>query len=214
MAVLLGKGDGTFTVEQNAAGVSTWMADIALGDLNGDDKLDAVGIGGYMPGASGVLVLLGRGNGTFMTAPTLVLPDAAGAIAIADLNGDGKQDIVSGTETSVNVFLGHGDGTFESQLAFPVMTATQATGLAGFGSKIAVEDFNSDGHLDLVVMNNQGFGIMLGDGTGSFGMPQYFSINGQVWSIAVGDFTSDGKPDIALTGQGTAWVVLNQSQHP
>ena len=92
-------------------------------------------------------ILLGNGDGTFQTHvdyPAGTLP--LGVLG-ADLNGDGKLDLVTANFTSnnVSVLLGSGDGTFQRHVDFG----------AGSGpAQLAIGDFNADGRLDIATANN------------------------------------------------------------
>src|SRR5262249_28321036 len=68
---------------------------------------------------------------------------------------------------------------------------------------VVVGDFNGDGKQDIALAENNSnyVSILLGDGTGSFVRPYYFSAPGTLVSIAVGDFNGDGKQDIALANE-------------
>ena len=65
-------------------------------------------------------VLLGNGNGTFQTQQTFATGVGPVSVAVADVNGDGKLDLVVANRTSntVSVLLGNGDGTFQAQQTF------------------------------------------------------------------------------------------------
>src|SRR5262249_7693422 len=97
-----------------------WAQGVAVADLNHDGKLDiAVANYGCPPGgcnaSTGVVgVLLGNGDGTFQAAvPYHINDNYAASIAVADLNKDGKPDLIVGAGRGVTALLGHGDGTFQ-----------------------------------------------------------------------------------------------------
>ena len=93
-------------------------------------------------------MLLGNGDGTFQAA---VSYDSGGqyayAIAVADVNGDGKPDLLvaNWSSSSVGVLLGNGDGSFQAAVTYD--SGGQRT------ASIAVADVNGDGKLDLIVGN-------------------------------------------------------------
>jgi uncharacterized protein (TIGR03437 family) len=153
VAVLLGKGDGTFQAPvnitlagplvQQATG-SAASAVLTLGDLNGDGKLDVVtAFQGSL--SNQVAVLLGNGNGTFQ-APLLSNTNTAPPmIAIADINGDGKPDLVLGDccgLSEASEMFGNGDGTFQAEVHFPSGPSPAA---------IAIADFEDSGWPDLAI---------------------------------------------------------------
>src|SRR5450631_603549 len=81
------------------------------------------------------------------------------AIVVADLNGDGKLDLVVGSSDSVCVLLGKGDGTFQPAVAYPSGAMANSLGVA---------DMNGDGHLDIVAGNANNLSVLLGNGDGTF----------------------------------------------
>jgi hypothetical protein len=146
VSVLLGAGGGTFRSALSQAANTTPHA-IAVGDLNGDNKLDLV-VANYSDNS--ISVLLGKGDGAFTAsadAPMTVgrSPDA---VAIGDLNGDGKADlfVANYDDSSVTVLLGNGDGTFAAAPNTPFAVGEQPR-------SIAIGDLNGDGALDLIVAN-------------------------------------------------------------
>jgi hypothetical protein len=152
------------------------------------------------------------------------------SVDIADLNRDGKLDVVVASQCTVNkacpgdgtvsVLLGNGDGTL--QLAHTYKSGGQ------YASWVVVSDVNGDGKLDLVVANEWAVygqagavGILFGNGDGTFQNPVSF-LSGGYYStgVAVADFNHDGIPDLAIsdwsnsctdgscTGPGSVSILL------
>jgi hypothetical protein len=114
------------------------------------------------------------------------------SITVGDFNHDGKLDIaevgVLGSQR-VAVYLGNGDGTFQSATGYAVGERP---------SSIAVADFNRDGKLDLVVANSDSntVSILLGNGDGTFQPAMNFATTPDPFFVGVGDFNNDGKADL------------------
>jgi uncharacterized protein (TIGR03437 family) len=153
VALLLGKGDGTF---QNAAlmqvgsPAATPVA-IAAGDLNNDGNLDLV-VSVFDPSFNNtVVVLLGNGNGAFSPLSPISISGGGGdAVALADLNADGIPDLVVGVccGLSESVYLlGNGDGTFQSPQYFESGDAVVA---------MTVADWNLDGNAGMAFAQQAG----------------------------------------------------------
>jgi hypothetical protein len=200
--VLLGNGDGTFRA------TTTFVTAFAVAaDLNGDGNLDMVGNGG----GGTVLVQLGNGDGTFRAAVSYPIGNS-GLLAVGDLNGDGKPDIVAVAEPfirsasnqvlsgNIAVLLNNGDGTFQ-----PAVKYTVAPGLIS----VALGDFNGDGYTDVAVLSGS-VSVLLGNGDGTFRNQVNYG-GGTPTRLAVGDLNGDGKPDLALTGglDNSVVVLLN-----
>ena len=206
--VLLGNGDGTFqtAVSYNSGGVTA--TSVALADVNGDGKLDLLLTNQCSDNncTSGqIAVLLGNGDGTFQSPVTYGTSGLyAGSLAVADINGDGKLDVLVTDQCESNsicntgflaVLLGNGDGTFQTPLTIAVPSPQSI-------SQLILADFNGDGYLD--VASGAGDFLLLGNGDGTFQPFQHLGAGGQ--GIAAGDFNSDGKPDVAAGG---LTVLLN-----
>ena len=101
------------------------------------------------------------------------------------------------------MFLGNGDGTFQSSQTFAVGNRPDA---------VAVADANGDGRPDLIVANrgSSTVSVLLGNGNGTFGPQQTYQTGGSPTSIAVGDLNGDGVPDLAIANltSGFASVLL------
>ena len=206
VAVLLGKGDGSFlpAVAFSSGGASP--KSVALADVNGDGKPDII-VENWCASSSNcsngsVGVLLGNGDGTFQTPVTYSSGGGfAGSVAVADVNRDGAPDIVVANWCQTNlcyvgtpavaVLLGNGDGTFQAAVDYVP---------GGDGANwIAVADVNGDGNLDLLVTTYV-VGVMLGKGDGTF-FPGVTYDTG-AWgatSVAVADVNGDDKPDLVVS---------------
>jgi hypothetical protein len=210
--VLLGNGDGTFTAAstKSNAGPNYLIGPIFAGDFNDDGKLDlAVAGEKNNPGTPfTITVALGNGDGTFTAASNYSEINVPSAVGVGDFNGDGRLDVVvlSSPNFTGVVLLGNGDGTF-----------TQSpTGLmVGYPNSVAVGDFNGDGKLDLVIGTGSSLPtipVLLGNGDGTFTAAASTNLPTGSFpdSVAVGDFNSDGKADLAVFGyqRGTVRVLL------
>jgi hypothetical protein len=113
-------------------------------------------------------------------------------MTVADLNGDGKPDIVEATGLVIGVMLGNGNATFQ-----PLQTVSTSPAAA---YAIAVADMNGDGIPDLVVANEHvnSTGILLGNGNGTFNAETTFATGSFPASVVVADVNGDGKADVVV----------------
>ena len=215
ISLLAGNGDGTF-ITPTTRTVGTGPYSVAIGDLNGDGKPDLAVANAY--GDNTVSVLPGGGGAfgsydaptSFGASASYAVGTTPRAVAIGDLNGDGKPDLATAnaadTDNSVSVLLGVGGGAFG-------VAAGQRSGSTPVS--VAISDFDGDGKPDLVAANADGndLSVLPGRGNGTFSPVVRFPVGLGPDAVVVGDLNGDGKPDlVAANAQGNSVsVLLNQS---
>lgn len=199
LSVFLGHGDGSFeTLPRQEAG--PYSDEIGVGDLNGDSNLDLA----VVNLARGISLLIGLGDGTFRQAGLVSMGNPSNVI-VADINADGRLDLVAsnGAYWNVLTFLGKGDGTFEEPKVVDLGTTV---------TSMAAGDFDEDGKIDLAVIEYyvERIAILIGDGQGNFASSPYWmpSTGYAPQSIGLGDFDGDGHQDLAVTNYGGPAVEI------
>jgi hypothetical protein len=123
-------------------------------------------------------------------------------VAVADVNGDGRPDIVVATYSQVSVLLGNGNGSFKAAKNFAAGTRQHS---------IAVADLNGDGKLDLITANaysTNNVSVLLGKGNGSFQAAQNYTLGIYPSAVAVADLNGDGVLDLAVADSNDASVAV------
>ena len=211
VSVLLGNGDGTF---QPPMTFTTGGApqSLAVGDFNGDGKADLVVVS-FVNGAPNLSIFISKGDGTFLPPVNYATSSSPGSVVIADVNSDGKPDLVVICAGGISVLLGNGNGTFQPHLDYTTLD---------FPTAVVVADFNGDGKPDLAfTMDHQTVAVGFGNGDGTFQAPVTYEAGTEFFGpsgIVVGDFNGDGKPDLAVGDgsphppQSTVSVLLNNGK--
>jgi hypothetical protein len=143
--VLLNRGDGSFRAKRDYR-TGSGARSVAIGDLNGDGRPDVATAneGGPPAAVPTVSVLANRGDGSFRARHDYRAADIPTSVAIGDLNGDGRPDLVTADayRTSVSVLL-RGNGSFQAKLDYGTRRA----------ESVAIGDLNGDGKPDLATAN-------------------------------------------------------------
>jgi len=225
----LGKGDGTFAtataLSRGASNIdfstplSATSAHIVHGDFNGDGKQDLLAIGSSSIYQYNYYILFGHGDGTF-DAPLLV-PNSSTIYpmysqvvdtAVADLNHDGRSDLISittstymsGAPSAIYASLSNGDGSFTT-ITTTVPTDGQTYSLV----PPTLAEFSKSGNLDAAYATTTNLHVLKGHGDGSFDttgvtlpIPNVSNISPLgALAITSGDFDGDGNQDVAVLMQ-------------
>ncbi len=190
---------------------------LVLADVNGDGRLDIITVNGDQGAKvdSSIYVRLGDGTGKFGDALKLDTGRAAEAVVVADINGDGKPDLLTANARSsdVSILLGNGDGTFRARTNLPISNDPRA---------LVVADFNGDNIADLAIAE-EGTGdtggdviILQGNNDGTFSnFGEQHAVSGLPQGLVAGDFDSNGTMDIVAVvagsdlSSGAADILLN-----
>lgn len=206
VAVLLGGGDGTFQVASSYA--IGRVSSGAIADLDGDGHLDLIAA------QVGVILLLGDGRGHFVErGPDPSTGPSPLSLSVGDVNQDGQLDLVtanhdrtttSGSGSSLSVLLGDGFGRFTSQTTATVQKT----------DAVALADFDRDGLLDAVTVDDDGGLATLrrGHGDGTFDSKPLAVQVDTVTALDAVDFNGDGYPDLAYLVAYDLVVAIND-QH-
>jgi len=210
--VLLGNGNGTFQAPASvvAAPAGTNVQEVAVGDFNGDGKLDLVVAYIDTTGATfifGTSVALGNGDGTFQAPVTSVVNNpqtnaSTYMTLVADVNGDGIPDLVRATALGVSVELGNGDGTFRLQFTYTPPISCRGLNCNPLAlHSLTLGDFHKNGKLDIVATIDPYYLVMLpGNGDGTFGaVSLIYGLDATTLdSVVTADFDNDGNLDLAV----------------
>ena len=208
--VYLGRGDGTFSLNNTGLGISSGTLDsmdIAIGDIDGDGDLDIA----EANLANNNLIYLNPGHGKFnlVTAGTLTSSPSSSnnnaTVAFADLDADGDLDIVVSCVGDPNyLFIGDGNGGFAAAVAIDSDSDNSRATL--------LQDFDNDGDIDLICANDgQENKVYLNDGSGSFTSTgvNVSSATNNSYNLATGDLDQDGDLDLLFANATHNKVYLN-----
>jgi hypothetical protein len=200
VVVLINRGDGSFDARvEYSIGLGYGPLKVAIGDLNGDGKLDVAAANETHDSVS---VLLNSGNGGFQLPVDYATGSLPLSIAIGDLNGDGRADLATANRfgSSVSVLLNSSNGGFQPKVDYASGSNPQS---------VTIGDLNGDGKADLATANAEAstVSILLGRGDGSFSANVDSGVGRVPASITIVDLNGDQKPDLATANAGASTVT-------
>jgi len=201
--VLLGDGRGGFAAAPGSpfaayTGVKAHNHGLAVAEVNGDGRLD-ITVGHQETGS--IAVLLGDGSGRFTPGPGSPIRLGRGFYphALADVDGDGRLDLVAPDilGSAIVVALGDGRGGFSAAPGSPIHVKARPF-------FVLLEDLNGDGRTDIVATHDDSddVDVLLGEGGGRFRSTGGFHAGGRGWEIAAVDLNADDHKDILVLGNG------------
>lgn len=190
---------------------------VTVGDLNGDGKPDLiVNLDDFGQPTGRLSILMNDGTGKFGAPSIINVTSSLGRPVLADVNNDGKVDIVIGASVGISsgrvaVLLGNGAGGFTNAANSPFITTSDNA------PAVVVGDFNEDGKRDLTLPGAQsGLDILFGDGTGVFAQGPHITTDRGTLVLTMADFNGDSHLDLLSdvnmllgTGTGTFSAPIN-----
>ncbi len=180
---------------------------LTVTDVNGDGKQDLLIVSTWSGGE--VRLMLGNGDGTFQQGATLLACKPPARPLVADLNGDGKPDLAIAHAVGggmVSLLFNNGDGTFGAPVNLPA---------GGEPQSVRTGDVNGDGRIDLVLVDLPtgaaiagNVTVLLARGNGLFEAARSQSLMGRPVSVSVGEWSGDGRLDVAVVVQSDTSTTL------
>ncbi|XHL98716.1 MAG: FG-GAP-like repeat-containing protein [Microcoleus anatoxicus] len=228
--LILSNSGSNFTVNTNNPTVGVSPIALATGDMNGDGRLDIVTINGDNSNRRISVLLADSSSSSGFSTTHYQLSSQAQQLVLADVNRDGRLDVVAATnqpnnQLNIFVLLGSGNGSLNSPITSTINSLGSVTSLA-------VADLNGDGNPEAIVTQSDFYGgskhnliVLSGSGNGSFNSPINYAFGTDIYnvsslyfdprSVVAGDLDFDNDVDVVISGQGygsapdRAVVLLN-----
>ena len=183
------------------SGIPTLYGNVLLADVDNDGRQDLVLFGKRQ---LGMLVMRGRGDGSFRPGVTLLPESSIGALTIEDINRDGLNDMIAAdwVANQLMIFTGFGTMHFSDPSVLQFTTEPRLFSTASL---------DSDRNRDLVVCfpEEERCALFLGDGLGEFHPFQNVALNSPPVRLGVADVNGDGKDDIGLLSAAERSLMID-----
>jgi FG-GAP-like repeat len=207
LSVLTNNRGGGFTLASSPiVGESPWS--VVAADVNGDGKVDLICANAAIlsKGVDGTLsVLTNRGNGLFVTAGTYIVGAYPMSVTAADVNGDGKMDLICANagDDSLSVLTNNGSGGF-------VTAGTYHVGNGCYPMSVIAADVNGDGKVDLICANHDAntLSILTNDGSRGFKLASSPGVGNGPSSVTAADVNGDGWIDLICANYFTNTISV------
>lgn len=197
LTLYYGNGDGTFEAGNALITTSTFHQTVIAADLDGDTWLD---LAATSSANDQIVIFMNNGDGTFppFVAPTLSTGDSPNGLTSADVDGDTILDLISTehTDGDLNIFIGNGDGTFQSATTIAAGIGTNA---------VEAADIDGDSDVDLISVENSShqLSVFTNDGSGSFQLAYTIATGLQPELVLARDVSGDGILDLVSADQAS-----------
>ncbi len=199
LMTIINNGNRSFSAPSQTT-IPSGGGPVAVGDFTGSGKQDAV-VGGYPPA-----VLWGSANGSFLAETTIIVPFELGAPCIIRTNGSNGVDVAIVNE---NANAGMVVLSFNTNRTYQTLAQSEIG-----GNTATVADFNGDGIPDIAFTTTAGFVVLLGNGDGTFAIPEDLALTNSLEEVALADLNGDGNMDLVVaeylwySGQSIIHVLL------
>ena len=210
LKLLLGRGDGTFTIS-TLSPLSTQPFAFRLADMNGDGLADLIVFNegttdrdGTPIGPGTLDIYLNTAHDTFQSTPvsSTTVGLTSSGLFVSDVNGDGKPDLIVGSTVTAGhggtqILLNDGTGRLRS-----------AERYAAYSTVLGLGSFTHDDNVDLLVQGSSGLALLKGNGDGSFSAIGSFGYGSAALATGIGDFNRDGNMDFAVASGSQVIIYL------